>query len=603
MITTRFRSAIGLFVLIFLSSTLSAQTYSNYVSSDGKKFAVSVRPEKSEIMFGETTYLVFEVKNLSDTKLTFGDGGDYRNNMGRPERYSVKVVREDGTNVPQPEVTFSTGGLIGVQHVPLNGSYKRKLFLPDWATFQTPGTYNISVTRTLSINGSDEAPAFGSKSPTINPVKTIARTKITIVKTDDRELGSVIRTLGDAMLVGSKEEGTRDKLVLLNFIKDPRVIPYWIKAVDIYSRSTDYRTLENFRQTPGILAEYETDEAMDVLEVAMKSKNDDVRYDIADALIDSKHPRALPLLFSMEDDSNYLVRLRVLQAWGKITSDESTQKLIRGLTDKHDSLRSQAEQLLRARKKLPDVMPLLPLANLKCEVRQISAVTSLQGSEARLSTTSGGGGNFNGHKCDEALKAFLDELSSKQAEKDTLGEAWVLYQIGDIYLETKRYKDARTYYEMALPIFRSLKNDAEASILNELAGVNESLKDYPKALDYLNQELTLVKSSEDKRIRSDEWRIMDRIAKVYFELGDEKNGFGFLLKRLHFVTQEENKHGQITAHRALGEAYEERGRKAEALEAYRKALDGALILVKDWYGSFMKDYVKQLKEAIDRLKK
>src|SRR5688572_31468903 len=93
-----------LLVVGLVPSTADGQ---NYRTHDGHDFSVSVKADKPTIMLGETTFLSFEVKNLSNTRLAFGDGGDYRNNLGRPESYKVTVVRVDGKSVPQPKVTMS----------------------------------------------------------------------------------------------------------------------------------------------------------------------------------------------------------------------------------------------------------------------------------------------------------------------------------------------------------------------------------------------------------------------------------------------------------------------------------------------------------------
>ncbi len=155
---------IGILAIVFASTSVRAQSFTNYVTGDGHEFAVRVLAEKSTIMLGETTFLSFEIKNLSDKPLSFLDGGDYRNRLGRPERFSVTVTHEDGTPVPQPEIDYSMGGLIGYQTVRVNGNYVRKLFLPNWATFSTPGNYDITVERSLSISARDErADVFDSK--------------------------------------------------------------------------------------------------------------------------------------------------------------------------------------------------------------------------------------------------------------------------------------------------------------------------------------------------------------------------------------------------------------------------------------------------------
>jgi tetratricopeptide (TPR) repeat protein len=568
----------------------SAVEGQNYNTTDGHDFSVSLKADKPTIMLGETTFLAFEVKNLSDTRLAFGDGGDYRNNIGRPESYRVTVIRDDGKSVPQPKVTMSTGGLYGMQTIPFNGSYVRELFVPHWATFEEPGTYTVTVTRTLGISGKEPSLErfSGGETPSIT---TTASTLLTVIKTDNDRLGDVIREIGTRMLNESDRENARDAVQLLEFIKDPRTIDYWIKAVHLYSQDSDADGFHRFAQTPGVLARYDAPQAWAELRSAMNSKSDNVRLDVADAFSFSHNEQALPLLVSMQDDPYWFVRLRVAQRLDKEKNDAATEVLLKLLNDQNQEVWETAESALKACNKMPKDLPLRPLSALNCSVRQVQAVRTMQS-----------GGSFLGVKCDVALKAFQTELSEQRAVNNMLGEAWVLYQIGDIYRDARRYQEARDDYELALPLFRTLKNvDAQRELFSELAGVCESLKKYGDALKYFDEELSLVRSSSNKFVRSDEGRILDRISDAEFALGDDAAGIDFLLKRLNWETAQKSDYGQFTTLKALGKAYEKIGKEREALESYERALVISKTLFR-FSDDSLDDDIKQLKASIQRLK-
>ncbi len=582
--------------LLVVGLVPSAADAQNYKTSDGHDFSVSLKAEKPTIMLGETTFLYFEVKNLSETRLAFSDGGDYRNNIGRPDSYGVTVVREDGKSVPQPEVTLSMGGLIGMQRVPVNGNYVEKLFVPHWATFEEPGKYIVTVTKALGISGKEP-----SLSGQTSSVTTVATTSLTVIKTDNDRLGAVIRDTGTKMLTEKERDEARHCFRLLQFIKDPRTIEYWIKAVRIYSQDPNADAFHSFAQTPRILANYDVPETWAELRSAMKSKSERVRLDVADALSLSDNEQALALLVSMQDDPYYFVRLRVVQRLAKEKTDAATDVLLKLLNDKNQDVWESAESELKARNKMPDGLPLRPLSALTCSVRQVNAVKTMQSLGGDNPGTTGSGGIFlGGETCEKVLNAFVSELSERRSTSDMMGEAWVLYQIGDTYRNARRYQQARDNYALALPLFRTLKNvDAEGEILSNLAVVSESMNNAADAAGYLNQELELVRRSSDDSVRGNEGMLLDRLASAYFTLGDNVKAMDFLVKRLEWETKQKSEYGQFIALRELGKGYERIGKKTEALASYERAL----VFIDAFSGFFSKDdKIKQLKADIQRLK-
>lgn len=132
-------------IFVFLLVCISSQTYSQrFLTATGAELFISIKPQKEVVLFGETTYIILTIENRSNVTLFFPDGGDYRNNLGRPDSYSVSVKCLDSKTVIQPEVTFSMGGLIGSQTIPAGGVYKTKLWLPHWAAIDRPGKYFVN---------------------------------------------------------------------------------------------------------------------------------------------------------------------------------------------------------------------------------------------------------------------------------------------------------------------------------------------------------------------------------------------------------------------------------------------------------------------------
>lgn len=593
---------IGILAIVFASTSVRAQSFTNYVTGDGHEFAVRVLAEKSTIMLGETTFLSFEIKNLSDKPLSFLDGGDYRNRLGRPERFSVTVTHEDGTPVPQPEIDYSMGGLIGYQTVRVNGNYVRKLFLPNWATFSTPGNYDITVERSLSISARDErADVFDSKNK-VASVRTKVHTKVTVVETDDTMLGSVIDSLGNSMLHDRDRYKVRDSLRLLEFIQDHRTLAYWLRALNVYSKAPNPDSLSEFGSIPSIVARFDTEESMLALEDAARSRSGKVRQNVANALRFSESPRALTQLLRMQNDTNWRVRIEVVRELGKLETDDSTERLRSMLSDENEYVWEAAEGYLKARNKMPEDFPLRPMATLNCPIRQTRAVTSLQESSSALSKATGESSFYVTHKCDKALSAFLVELTIAQGSGDKFREAWVLRQIGDIYNKTKRFDDARKFYQLALPLLEQLRNDSQRSVLHELGTISEMLNDFKAALGFRLRELELLRSKSGERADWDEIRVLERIAYAYFKLEDDLNWFKYLNEILNSERKRGYKFGEREALIALGRAYERRGRAAEAVESFRAALEVDLGRVSSTYRDRLIKEDSDLREAISRLK-
>jgi hypothetical protein len=128
--------AMALWSFTFQSSRIPADYQIN-----NWKLQVSLVPEKTSFMQGEPVYLSFLIRNNSSEDLQDIVGGDTYNWLNRPERFSVRIVRDDGVQVPLRERPPGRPG--GNRHVsPVkissNGSYRFALFLPDWAEFKEP---------------------------------------------------------------------------------------------------------------------------------------------------------------------------------------------------------------------------------------------------------------------------------------------------------------------------------------------------------------------------------------------------------------------------------------------------------------------------------
>jgi hypothetical protein len=318
---------------------LSAAVY----QADSWSVDVTVAPDKPAVMLGEPTWLSFTVRNLSEDDLQILVGGDYQNELGRPDTFQVKTVGRDGKWVSQPEVGLESGGLIGPRDLPAGGTHVFRLFVPHWAKFQEPGIYTISCRRTLQLL----RPAAGidfRKQATVDVI-TDARTTLEVQPPDDRRMGEVVQALGEIMLQAEGEKPGDEAVIALAWIDDARVVPYFRRALAIRSYALRFVAVQ-------ALAKFTTDEALAGLKAGLAMSAAEFSYAApekqpqlaaniralaARALSRSQHPRARELLLAQRHDESENVRITVVRAWSRMppaqalpilqemTGDPSTQ--------------------------------------------------------------------------------------------------------------------------------------------------------------------------------------------------------------------------------------------------------------------------------------
>jgi hypothetical protein len=174
---------------------------------------------------------------------------------------------------------------------------------------------------------------------------------------DPATLAARIEELGRKMLGKNYQEAeaaTRE----LSLIDDPRVIPWYVKAVKTDSYELKFSALDRLSRFAG-------DEALDGLKIGMATQGRDIgntttaavaassaeniRHSAAVALARSPHPQARALLFSMEEDAATAPRITVIQAAAKMDSPESLALLKRRAQDVDQRVREEAARLLKLR--------------------------------------------------------------------------------------------------------------------------------------------------------------------------------------------------------------------------------------------------------------
>jgi hypothetical protein len=311
---------------------------------------VTLVPDKPEILLGEPTSLSYVVRNLSREDLEILVGGDYQNDLGRPASFQVRAQRRDGRWVDQPKVGFSTGGLVGPKPLPAGGTYAFHLFLPHWATFAVHGSYTVSCKRILQLLRAGAESDF-AKQPTTD-IATEAQVTLEVGPRDSAALGKLIEEHGETMLRAQGEKEGDAAVLALAWIDDPRVVPYFSRALSLRSYTLKFIALH-------VLGKFPTNEAFAALQAGMKTRAADfdsgeqsaasaanIRTAAAGALSRSEHPKAREYLMAQYRDEAEGVRITVLHALAARSLDETKSLLLEMAKDESPRVRELAQRYL-----------------------------------------------------------------------------------------------------------------------------------------------------------------------------------------------------------------------------------------------------------------
>ena len=174
---------------------------------------------------------------------------------------------------------------------------------------------------------------------------------------DPATVGPLIEKLGAQMLSKNDRESEAAEREL-SLIDDPRVVPWYVKAVESDDYSLKFAGLDR-------LARLEGDEALaglkigaattgehfgsDTKESLAKDLAENIRHKAVNGLARSSHSQAREVLFTMLDDGSSSVRLAVLQSVAKLDTPEGWAALEKHVNDPDQTIRGEVERMLRDR--------------------------------------------------------------------------------------------------------------------------------------------------------------------------------------------------------------------------------------------------------------
>jgi hypothetical protein len=323
--------------------SLAAETAPERI--DAGAIEVTLVPDKAKVMLGEPLYLSYVVRNKSPEALQVIIGGDYRNELGRPESFTVVTRDADGHPVPQPSIQMNMGGISGPQRIPPAGTYAFRLFLPHWATIDKTGRYAITAKRTLNLSVAPAKPGDEGSRKTDLPSE--AHSEIEVIPLDPAALGKIIEDLGTQWRAQAHHADTQEPGIALLSIHDERVIPQFLQALRIDDYELKFIALE-------ALSKFNSDAALDGLRAGMKTTGADIgsstttavadqmaaniRHAAALALSRSPHPDALKILLEQRKDASSAVRHTVVLALASRVDKKQAIALLREMRNDPDEM-------------------------------------------------------------------------------------------------------------------------------------------------------------------------------------------------------------------------------------------------------------------------
>ncbi|NUP09428.1 MAG: HEAT repeat domain-containing protein [Polyangiaceae bacterium] len=306
-------------------------------SAFGCPLAISLEADKRQFTAGEPVFLSFTVSTTCERTVNVIDGGDYRNRFGRPESYNLSALGNDGSIIDPIDVGPQFGGLMGPRAVKPTEPFVKRLLVAHWLTFDKPGRYTIRVEKTLSIG----QPADRDMKA-LQEVPAKLAIDVDVLPASNVALGAVIYELGARLLETGERAEEAERA--LSMVQDERVVAHYVKAMKQAKPGSSFG-----HSAIWVLKAFATDEAFKALEDALSDSS--LHLAAAQAISESKHPKAFEKLWSLRHDKDPNVRLTVVHELGKRDDADSTKKLNLMLQDVDALVHQEAQRYLSERKK------------------------------------------------------------------------------------------------------------------------------------------------------------------------------------------------------------------------------------------------------------
>ncbi len=171
---------------------------------------------------------------------------------------------------------------------------------------------------------------------------------------------------------------------------------------------------------------------------------------------------------------------------------------------------------------------------------------------------------------DKAQRIFKDLLSNNPNDKKLKnGLARAFASAGVANSEINNYAESILNYQKALKIYIDLNDKKSISkVLNNIGVVYKSMKNNPKALEYLQKALKIQQLNGEETVAV----TLSNIGNIYFEMQNYNASISYYQKSEKLFKTIDNVRNFALLNSYLGDYYKKTNNNSKALEYYNKAL-------------------------------
>jgi CHAT domain-containing protein/tetratricopeptide (TPR) repeat protein len=170
----------------------------------------------------------------------------------------------------------------------------------------------------------------------------------------------------------------------------------------------------------------------------------------------------------------------------------------------------------------------------------------------------------------QAADKYVEAAGHWRAADDKAAEALALYNAGDTFNRLRDFPAALNWLNQALAVQRELNNrSAAAATLNNLGAVYSAMNDKAKAVELFNQSLALRREVKDA---AGEAITLGNLATTYSDLGERRKALDAHKQVLAMRRSTNNRRGEALTLNNIGSTYLSLGEKRKAVDQFQQSL-------------------------------